>query len=390
MMKKNWLNSDLCTGCSACSDKCPTKAITMSEDETGCRKPDIDLEKCISCNLCKKICPNYNPLSYSAFDKKTYIAFYKNRAVSIKSASGGIFAALAHYFLSTGNGVVYGAAIVFEDASVVCKHIRIEKETELQRLQGTKYFQSRMDGIYDQVKNDLSSGKRVLFSGTSCQVASLRNFVGEAEGLYTVDLVCHGVPKDNIVRSYLLFLNKKYKGKVVDISFRSKEVIFHKKPMPYVLNITFENDKNVKFKKTIIRPKSTFYSLFMSRAGYRESCYNCKYATLEKPGDLTLGDFRPNKQETEQMALDLNEHYSSVFIHNQKGQELLNAISFDTITYEIPMDEMLKHHLNMQAPSAITNDGKRFLGLYVQGGFSKLQRRVSLNYLKAQIKSLIT
>lgn len=388
-MKKNWLNSNLCTGCSACSDKCPTKAIIMSEDETGSRKPDISLEKCISCNLCKKICPNYNPIQYSVYDKKAYIACYKNYTVSKKSASGGIFAALACHFLSMDNGVVYGAAIVYENNSIICKHIRVDKETELHRLQGTKYFQSRMDGIYDRVKEDLNSGKRVLFSGTSCQVASLRNYIGKAEELYTVDLVCHGVPKDNIVRDYLSFLGKKYNGKVVDLTFRSKEVLFHRKPMPYVLNITFENDKKTKFTKTILRPKSAFYSLFMSRAGYRESCYNCQYATLQKPGDLTLGDFRPNKDEEDKLNLNLNEHYSSIFVHNQRGQDMLNAISSETIMYEIPMNEMLMHHLNMQKPSAITKDGKVFLDLYSKGGFSKLQRRVSYNYLKSQIKSLI-
>lgn len=361
----------------------------MSDDDSGCRKPDIDLGKCISCNLCKKICPNYNPLSYLAFDKKAYIAYYKNRNVSVKSSSGGIFAALACHFLSLDNGVVYGATIVCENGSIVCKHVRVDKETELQRLQGTKYIQSRMDGIYEVIKKDLASGKRVLFSGTSCQVASLRNYIGKADGLYAVDLVCHGVPKDRMVRDYLHFLNRKYKGKVIDISFRSKEVFYHDKPMPYVLNITFEDNKNVTFTKTIIRPKSAFYSLFMSRAGYRESCYNCKYASLQKPGDLTLGDFRPNKQEIVQLGLDQNEHYSSVFVHNQRGQELLNAISADTNMYEIPMDAMLKHHLNMQVPSAITKDGKHFLELYLKGGFAKLQRQVDFSILKAKIKSLI-
>ena len=228
-----------------------------------------------------------------------------------------------------------------------------------------------------------------MFSGTSCQVASLRNFVGDVDGLYTVDLVCHGVPKDSIVRDYLLFLSRKYKGKVVDISFRSKKFLFHKKPMPYVLNVTFEDDKETIFTKTIIRPRSAFYSLFMSRAGYRESCYYCKYASLEKPGDLTLGDFRPTNQEIDQLNLEQNEHYSSVFVHNQKGQKLLDAISTDAIMYEIPMDEMLKHHYNMNKPSVITNDGKILLDLYLKGGFPKLQRRVDINFLKAQIKSLI-
>ena len=357
----------------------------MSDDDSGCRKPDIDLGKCISCNLCKKICPNYNPLSYLEFDKKAYIAYYKNHSISAKSSSGGIFAALARHFL-IDNGVVYGATIVSENGSIVCKHVRIDKETELQRLQGTKYIQSRMDGIYDEVKKDLASGKKILFSGTSCQVASLRNYVGEADDLYTVDLVCHGVPKNTIVRDYFSYLEKKNKGHIIDVSFRSKEIIYHGKSMPYVLTIKFESDKHDTFIKKIIRPNSSFYSLFMSRAGYRESCYNCRYASLQKPGDITLGDFRPSASERTIYNLKQNEYYSSVFVHSERGKVLLNAVSSETMIYEIPMDEMLKHHLNMQTSSAITQEGVKFLDIYTKGGFKKLQKHIYYNNLRVKVK----
>jgi coenzyme F420-reducing hydrogenase beta subunit len=135
------------------------------------------------------------------------VAFYKDTKCSIKSSSGGLFVALAKSILAK-QGIVYGAAMVYDNHVLECRHIRVEDEKDLYLLQGSKYVQSRMSGIYTQVKKDLTSGKTVLFSGTSCQVASMRNFVGAQERLFTVDLVCHGVPQDKIYNDYIDFIEK--------------------------------------------------------------------------------------------------------------------------------------------------------------------------------------
>lgn len=387
-MKENWLNTDYCTGCGACVDKCPVKAISLMED-MGCLKPNINHDKCISCSVCKIVCPNFNPISDAQLDKRSYIGFFKDSDISRKSSSGGIFVALAKYILSKEYGVVYGAAITYDSNILTCRHIRICDEKELYRLQGSKYVQSRSEGIYSKVKEDLASGKLVLFSGTSCQIASLRNFVGNQEKLYTVDLVCHGIPKDKLFYDYVSFLEKKYNGSVEDISFRAKDITYHGLTMSYTIKVRINSDKKSPNIKTIVRPKSSFYALFSNRAGYRESCYHCKYASLKKPADITLGDFLPKPSEVFDYGLDYEQHYSSIFVHSPKGLELLDAIS-DTIWYqEIPMDIMLKHHLNMQYPSVMSSSGAYFLCLYKKGGFERLQRHIEILNIKLLMKHLI-
>lgn len=382
-MKDNWLNTDLCTGCGACADKCPVGCISMLDD-SGCMKPDIDIDKCVNCNQCKKVCPNYT----SSFNDKpaecTYVSFLKDTKFSMKSSSGGVFVAIARYILSK-QGVVYGAAMVYFNKVLMCRHIRVADEKELHLLQGSKYVQSRMGGIYTQVKKDLTSGKTVLFSGTSCQIASLRNFVGKQERLFTVDLVCHGVPKNKIYNDYIEFLEKKYDGCVENISFRSKEIKYRNKLVPYTIQVKIRKKDSTLLSMAFVRPKSSYYRLFSNRAGYRTSCYQCKYSSLVKPSDITLGDFLPRSSEISRYGLNANLHYSSVFVHTPKGKDLFDSISESIWKLELPIEEMLSHHLNMQHPSVITDEGKKYFYIYEKGGFNKLHSYIVYENLRDDI-----
>ena len=139
-MKDNWLNTDLCTGCGACADKCPLGCISMIDDN-GCLKPDIDIDKCVNCNQCKKVCPNFTPSFNAKPAECTYVAFYKDTKCSIKSSSGGLFVALAKYILAK-QGIVYGAAMVYDNQVIECRHIRVEDEKDLYLLQGTGHVEA--------------------------------------------------------------------------------------------------------------------------------------------------------------------------------------------------------------------------------------------------------
>lgn len=386
-MKDNWLNTDLCTGCGACADKCPLGCISMIDD-SGCMKPDIDIDKCVNCNQCKKVCPNYT----SSFNVRpaqcTYVSFHIDTKYSIKSSSGGLFVAFARFILAK-QGVVYGAAMVYDNKILRCRHIRVADEKELHLLQGSKYVQSRMDGIYIQVKKDLTSGKIVLFSGTSCQVASLRNFVGNQERLLTIDLVCHGVPKDKVYNDYIDFIEKKYDGRVENIAFRSKEIRFRNKLIPYTIQVKIRKKDTTLLSKAFVRPKSSYYRLFSNRAGYRTSCYQCKYSSLVKSSDITLGDFLPRASEISRYGLNASVHYSSVFVHTNKGKELLDSISDSIWKLEFPIEEMLSHHLNMQHPSVISDEGKKYLNIYEKGGFKKLHSYVVYENYRNDIRNFV-
>jgi coenzyme F420-reducing hydrogenase beta subunit len=369
-------------------DKCPVKAISMHYDNDFNRVPLVDAELCISCGQCVKLCPNINEITREHEDDYTvYLGSYKKSCVEKRSSSGGIFAALALYVLNQ-NGVVYGAAIKCEDDSLSCRHIRITDPSELSQLQGSKYVQSRTDGIFQKVKDDLKKGNKVLFSGTSCQVASLKRFVGNNDNLYTVDLVCHGVPKEKLFNDYIDYYEGKHDCTVVNVSFRAKGLFYHGKEIKHVLTLTCEK-KGKRYKRILVEPKSSFYCLFMTRAGYRSSCYHCLYATPNKPADITLGDYTLTTKESEKYQLPLDLTYSTIIVHNSKGNLLLSSIKDVLIISTVFAKDVIARHGNLNHPSKLSKEGEYLYVCYLTGGYDKLQKLIRIRLLKSEIRYLI-
>lgn len=388
MITVGQITPDKCCGCAACMDKCPVKAITMHYDEGFNRVPNVDAELCISCGQCVKLCPNTEVKKRITDDNYTvYLGSYKNKSIEQYSSSGGIFAALALYVLNQ-NGVVYGAAIKYENNFLLCRHTRITDVGELFQLQGSKYVQSRTDGVFQNVKDDLKDGKIVLFSGTSCQVASLKQFIGNNDNLFTVDLVCHGVPKEKIFNDYIDYYETKHNCKVINVSFRAKGVFYRGKETKHVLTLTCEN-KGKRYNTILVEPKSSFYCMFMSRAGYRSSCYNCLYATPDKPADITLGDYTLKPEEFRKYKLPPHFIYSTIICHNVKGKELLRGIKDDIIISKASSEEVVSRHGNLNTPSKVTEEGRILYDAYITGGFKKLQRIIICGLVKSYIRYLI-
>ena len=382
------LSSSQCCGCAACKDRCPVHAIVMADDGEGNRRAIVDNQVCIRCGLCMKTCPQNNSSDAIPYEKKAYVCHYNNKELAIRSSSGGVFIALARYVIGIG-GIVYGAAMKYEDGQLLCKHVRINSQKDLPQLQGSKYVQSITDGIYLKVKKDLNDGKTVLFSGTSCQVAALKRFMGNHEKLWTVDLVCHGVPRQKLFRDYLAFLGKNYNCNVTDVAFRSKGIMSHGKEMRFMLTVQCKDSKSHYFTKTLYSKKSAYYQLFLHRAGYRDSCYHCVYATKEKPGDITVGDFMPRKQEFIKYGFSSMEHESSVIVHTEQGAAMLEAVKEKLTIVPISMEEMLSHHPNLVSPSVATVSGGKMYRYYLAGGFQKLQKHVNIDYAKSRMKEFI-
>lgn len=356
----------------------------MEVDSSGSRRPHLNSSLCISCSKCKKVCPQFSSSKSEEFDKQSYIGLCENSTLYQKSSSGGIFVALAESFLKRG-GVVYGAAITLYNQRVECRHLRITDSKDLHLIQGSKYVQSKMDGVYKMIKEDIKVGKDVLFSGTSCQVAAVKNVFGKHEHLYTIDLVCHGVPKDEIFSSYINYLEKRYKAKIEDVSFRVKGYRNFWSDSSYVLKILLTGKRSTRI-VFIPKDKSAYFKLFLQRASYRESCYSCKYASLNKPADMTLGDFRPASEEYLEYNLQKNITYSSIIVHTSKGIVLLGSAKNCVQLVPITIDMMVKHHGNLQRPSTITDEGKQLKELYNQKGIEGLQRDINRNYWLSQMK----
>lgn len=212
-----------CCACGACMNVCPKDAIRMEEDEYGFLYPQIDETKCVQCGACKKVCAYQNEQVKNA-PIKCYAAVNKNKSELMKSASGGIFAAMATSVLKEG-GVVFGAALDFEDGHAHPHHVAVRELSQLYRLQGSKYVQSAIENTYMEAKKELDSGKKVLFSGTPCQIAGLYGYLRkEYENLCTVDVICHGVPSARMFDDFLQNETKKRNAKSVkNYIFRDKK-----------------------------------------------------------------------------------------------------------------------------------------------------------------------
>jgi len=220
-----------CTGCEACSSACPNGSIGMVEACAGLHLyPRIDRDSCVECGICTRVCPSEcftreakNPEATldgddPVFAGDCYAAASKDPMVLQTSSSGGAFTALANHVIAQ-HGSVYGCAWT---GDMMPQHMRVNELSELWRLRGSKYVQSRIGDTFSRVRTDLDAGKEVLFVGTPCQVAGLRSYLRkDSKNLLTVDLVCHGVPSARFFADYLGVAFGDVEG-IEDVVFRDK------------------------------------------------------------------------------------------------------------------------------------------------------------------------
>lgn len=279
-----------CCGCTACVSVCPKKCISLSEDTEGFLYPVVDSVKCIDCGFCELVCPVLHPVN-NGIEPLVYAAINNDESVRLQSSSGGIFTLIAELVLDRG-GVVFGACF---DQNWNVVHDYTETKEGLARFRGSKYVQSHVGNSFTQVKSFLDSGREVLFSGTPCQVAGLKNYLRKPySNLLTVDLVCHGVPSPEVWKKYLQeTVSRAYgikKKKVVnfgdyisDISFRAKDKGWKK----FNIKIIFHNGK-VEMMPFFENP---YMNAFLSDLSLRPSCYACPTKLHYVQSDITLADF---------------------------------------------------------------------------------------------------
>ena len=323
-----------CTGCRMCAQICPVKAIDMKENEDGFFEPIINKEKCIKCSLCFKRCPQLNDVEIGEKINSPKVFAVKNKNVEEQknSSSGGVFSVLARYVLEN-NGAVYGACF---DEKLKLEHIRIDKQESLYKLRGSKYLQSNTKNTFELVKNDLNNGVRVLYVGTPCQIAGLKNYLGkDYEDLLLVDLVCHGVPSQKLFDKYITWLEKRNKSKVINYDFRNKEKSIWE--LGYVPKVSFENGKT----KYIYGNSDMYITSFLNGNTLMESCYSCKYTKKERVSDITIGDFwGVNKIYPE---LYDEKGISIVLTNTIEGKKAIDSIKSDLYIKKIEMEKIIKY-----------------------------------------------
>lgn len=303
---------DKCVGCRSCEQVCPKHCIDMQFSKEGFLYPIINENECVYCGRCLKVCPTQKTQFHRNDPRNVWAFRNKNDQEVMLSASGGAATVASSAILKQG-GVVFGAAY---DEKLSVKHIKVSSETDKYKLQSSKYVQSDMGDCYTEIKELLDSGKTVLFTGTPCQVAGVYSFLGgDRKGLYTIDLICHGVPSPKLFEKYLKFQGDRIKEQVISFNFRSKE------KRGWGTQYLLKTQTQTKTKPLALDP---YGKHFLIGDCYRECCYQCEYANLKRVGDITIGDFWGiSKCHPEFYS---SKGVSSVFVNTCKGESLFDKM----------------------------------------------------------------
>lgn len=372
-MEKERINliSDVgqCSGCGACMAVCPKAAITMQEAADGCVYPVIDHENCIRCGKCVQICDFHQPETLRG-PLGAWAAAGRDVALVKRSASGGIFAALAMRWIAEG-GLVAGAVMDVETQGVKVYHILSDKAEDVRRMQGSKYVQSDAWRCFADVTVALRGSRNVLFSGTPCQVAAIRRLTGDPDNLTTIDIICHGVPPQRLLSGYVSCLAKRFRGRVVGISFRDKDGSSR-----YCARIDVQGRKGLR----TLRLRSSdlsYYRHFLQGVIFRENCYNCPYAGLARAGDLTIGDYwGVEKRHAQAFAagdMPLRADWSCILAASPKGQRLLHTHGADLMLYVSEPEWVAEDNQQLNHPVRKPSDRDKIHAAWAQGGYEAVE-----------------
>lgn len=372
-------HKDDCCGCTLCSTVCPKQAITMKPDVMGFLYPDIEDSKCIDCGKCVRFC-NFKEDYKTPFALDKPIAYggrHKSLDEVAKSQSGAAFVVLSDYILSQG-GVVYGVGYkeFFRAA-----HKRAATIEERDEFRGSKYVQSDMSGIYEQVKADLQEGRKVMFTGTPCQVAAVASYIGDKElraNLFLMDIVCHGVPGPFMWRDYLHFLESKENQKLTSVNFRDKK---YKGWHAHVESFTFEHTYTYTY---------TYTYLFYSHINLRYSCGQCPYTNFRRVSDVTVSDFwGVEKSKAARLGAD-NKGCSLFLVNTEKGKLWFDSVKPSLDFIAVDLDECIQPQL--LHPAKLHKKRNKFEEDFTKYGFAYVRRKygnVGINRVINKAKSIL-
>ena len=369
------IKKESCTGCAGCAAICPVNAIGLVLDESGFINPEIDLKKCVDCGLCERLCEE--SVEYRK-PKKVFIAKHKDRNIHRNSQSGGAFTSISDYILSQG-GVIYGAA--FNDNYDVV-HIRAMTPEMRNRMRGSKYVQSNIQDVYQKIEEDLKNEQLVLFVGSGCQVSGVLKFLKKRKidqtKLFTIDILCHGVPSIFLWRDTLQYFRMKYGADITSIGL--KEIQECTRPE---IAIRFG-----KMETTDILYRKLYYS----NLALRESCYSCKYNLTERVGDFTIGDAwgidRVNPEFNDKRGVSL------ILVNSEKALKIEKNVLCDMVTKEVDLKDYVQECMVSSAspkrdPAQFWKDYHNRTFEYVMEKYGKHNILLNIPYILKRVSKKI-
>ncbi len=370
-----------CCACGACVSACARGAIQMKADEAGFMFPTVDEAQCVECGRCLDVC---------AFEQKgkgangaptVYAAVIRNKEVLAQSSSGGIFTALAEAVLEKG-GTVFGAAWA-EDFSL--RHIAVQSEKDLCKLRGSKYVQSETGDTFRQVKELLKAGEYVCYSGTPCQIAGLKAYLGkEEEKLLTVDIICHGVPSLKMLHDDIDYVTGGNTAAVKDIRFRDKA---------YGWGVKGSLTTGEK-KKKYHAGTSPYYFYFLKGEVYRASCYRCRFPAEGRQGDITLGDYWGIRGEVinKLNGAHPDRGISCVLVNNEKGKQWFENVQNGLVYTETTLAAVQKRNKQLVSASVPLPEHEALLGGYTKNGYAAFEngyKKHTKDHIVRGVKNMI-
>lgn len=380
-------NKDECVGCGSCANICPKKCIAMRRNEEGFLEPFIDNEECIKCKKCQRACPILNACKETKGETQAFATYSVDDNIRYYSTSGGIFTLLSSWIIQH-NGVVYGA-IYDENFKVV--HKRCESIEQIGELRQAKYSQSDLENCFIEIKKILEIKQYVLFSGTPCQIAALKSFLGKNYlHLYLVDLICHGVPSPAVWGKYVEYRSGvDNEGNLpLNINMRCKETGWPS------YSVCFKYQEGNKYiEKNNLDP---YMRAFINDLCLRKSCYNCKFKGINRMSDFTLGDYWGIWSQMPEF--NDGKGTSIVLIHSSKAMEIWNHIKKETQYRELPVKLSVSENPAAEHSAKMTEQREVFLKRYQEEDFQYLvnlliplesKKNLSENLILKEIKKLV-
>lgn len=378
---------NLCTGCGACAAACGKRAIELIENEEGFLYPKINNAICVSCHQCQETCPVLKPVS-RANDGICYAAWSLDDDIRTHSSSGGIFSELAYFIINEG-GIVVGASL--DDTMGIVHHIIIRDVKDLSKIQGSKYVQSIVTpDLLREVRKTLRIGQKVLFTGTPCQVAGVISLTRNPENLFTMDVVCHGVPSPKLFQR----VHKSVRNRVKNfINYNFREL----SSWSVCSNVNV-NVNGVIVNKQLLGKETFYQDAFLKGYLHRENCYQCQYASTERVSDITVSDFwgiGKDKPITDEHKLGC----SMLLINTTKGQEMFGEMKERIYSEKRDIYETINAgNDQLKCPSKRPKERDTFYQDAYRMTFSQLIKKYELRYnskpslviqVKSKIKSLL-
>ena len=351
---------NMCNGCMACVEKCHRNAITI-KDDLKYYNALIDTKKCVDCGLCTKVCPRENDNDMSK--PKWWYQGWADSEIREHASSGGAASAIIRAFIKNGG---YVASCLFDSGKFV---FEVTNEMAVARkFAGSKYVKSNPEKIYGKIQSLLKANQKVLFIGLPCQVAAVNQFIIDKTNLVTADLICHGTPSPYLLKKCLQEYGHDI-NTLTDINFRIKSL--------YELN---RDGKPIAAFHTM----DNYLIAFLHSYDYTENCYSCKFATLDRVSDITLGD----SWGTE-LSGEVKNGVSLILCQSEKGKELIESAGLNLL--DVDINNAISHNEQLNKPSKCSKSRDQFFENYNRyNNFGKALVKTAPGIVaKEKVKSIV-